>query len=518
MRQHTRHRPRACSSARDAARLARVLSLRTGDAKRLGQARALLIEASRRKAIEGACPAALSLSRLEARDLNRPNEGYLVAYRTARRFEALRGAERCVAEARRMTAILAPFAPPPEQLAAIDADPDADDPSAGLAPSTSAAEDVAAWAKGRHDVGGATLQHIAVYGGGDQDTGAQHPTRPDAVVRIVLGFDRVALFDRGDLPAEGALPRRAYLDLASVTASHDVPASVAVDAAGVRRVRIGHPDGGHLRVVFDLEPDAAYHLFFLTDPYRVVLDFHRTGTASPSPAPVAKRSRVHTIVIDPGHGGHDFGAQYEGLKEAQIAFDLAGRVANELRQRLSGVRVLLTRHGDDYVSLEQRAAVANAVDADLFVSIHLNASDDPVARGGVATFVLDTSNDWQALRLAARENGTSTSEVSGLSRILAHLYRDAQGAASRRLAAGIEGATLAQARRFVPTLMDRGVKSAMFYVLVGARMPAVLVEASFLTEPKEARLLHTDRYRQALADGIAQGIVRYATREAPAAP
>jgi N-acetylmuramoyl-L-alanine amidase len=163
-----------------------------------------------------------------------------------------------------------------------------------------------------------------------------------------------------------------------------------------------------------------------------------------------------------------------------------------------------------FVSLEQRAAMANAVDADAFVSIHHNAADEPVAHGGITTFVLDTTNDRQALRLAARENGTSASEVGDLSRILAGLRRDEQLASSRGLAERIHRGALVGGRTVLPTLYDRGVRSAMFYVLVGATMPAVLVEASFMTRADEARALRSEVYRQALAEGIADGIARWA--------
>jgi N-acetylmuramoyl-L-alanine amidase len=152
--------------------------------------------------------------------------------------------------------------------------------------------------------------------------------------------------------------------------------------------------------------------------------------------------------------------------------------------------------------------MANAAGADLFASIHLNASEQPVDHGGVATFVLDSSDERQAIRLAARENGTTPAEVTGLQKILAGLHRREQVAASREVARDVQRATLQAGRRILPSLHDRGVKEAMFYVLVGARMPAVLVEASFLTHPEQAKALETERYRQALAEGIAVGLVR----------
>lgn len=215
------------------------------------------------------------------------------------------------------------------------------------------------------------------------------------------------------------------------------------------------------------------------------------------------------VVIDPGHGGLDFGARFDGLKEAQVALDLAERAARIVARRLPSSRVVLTRTRDEIVPLEQRAAFANAVGADLFVSIHLNAADEPVRVGGVTTFVLDVTDDRQALRLAARENATAVSEVTGIQRLLARVHRADQVERSRRLATHVHEATLEGGRRVLPDLPDRGVKSAMFYVLVGARMPAILLEASFLTKPEEAAALHTESYREALAAGIAEGIVRY---------
>jgi len=231
---------------------------------------------------------------------------------------------------------------------------------------------------------------------------------------------------------------------------------------------------------------------------------------------VIEDGQARRVAYDPGmfdYGGNEFGARHEGLRESHLTLDIAQRVKEILAERLPETRVLLTRHGDEVVSLERRVAFANAVSADAFVSIHLNAADDPVEHGGVVTFVLDHTNDRQAIRLAARENQTSTAEVSGLQRILAQLHRTEQVGESRALARLVQIGTLAGGRRVLPDLPDRGVKSGMFYVLVGARMPAILLEASFLTQPEEHQALRTERYRQSLAEGIAEGVVRYARGE-----
>lgn len=234
-----------------------------------------------------------------------------------------------------------------------------------------------------------------------------------------------------------------------------------------------------------------------------------TAVRPPTRMPV-RGDKGLVLVLDPGHGGRNPGAKGPtGLRESDVALSLARRVRRRLASRLPSAEVLLTRDSDRGMSLEQRAEVASAVDADLFVSIHLNASRDPTAKGGVSTFVLDTKGDEQALRLAARENGTQVADVGALQAVIATLFRKGQTERSLALARAIHRGTLARGRRVMPDLPDRGVKRALFYVLVGVAMPAVLVEASFITRPDEERALRSDAYRDALAGGMADGIIRY---------
>ena len=364
--------------------------------------------------------------------------------------------------------------------------------------------------------GGQHLDDISVYGGaGTSDTGAAPRSAgavplavaaSDRAVRVVLRFDGVVVYRRSELPAGGGLPRRLALDLDGVAIGPAVQHTIGVDAGGLARIRSFVLDEQRVRVSFDVEPSTTYSLFFLPDPYRVVMDFH---------AQSAERAggRMWTIVLDPGHGGQQPGARGpSGIKESQVALALARRVRQGLLRSRRDVRVIMTRDEDRFITLEERAAIANTVGADLFVSIHLNASDVPDERGGVATFVLDTSDDEAALRLAARENDTDAEGVSRLQLILASLYREDQVERSLALAESVQRSTLRGGRLVLPDLNDRGVKRALFYVLVGARMPAVLLEASFITRPQEAEALATDRYRQALADGVTEGISRYLDR------
>lgn len=341
----------------------------------------------------------------------------------------------------------------------------------------------------------ALLTGMDVYSGiGDDVAGA----------RAVLTFEGAPLFEQEHLPAQGILPPRVAIHLGNTTWDDRVPVSRAVGRGGLRRIRLADPDP---RVVLDLEPGATGRVFYLTDPYRIVIDVNRD-------VPRARKRRP-LVVLDPGHGGSEPGAANEALElvESELALTLAELTAQRLIEIMPRVRVMLTRASDVDLSLEERSALANSMEADAFVSIHLNASTEQVRRGGVTTFVLDTTNNRQALRLAARENGTRVAEVTGIQSLLAKHHRRSQAAGSSALANSIQRSTLKVGRAVYPGLADRGVRSAMFYVLVGARMPAVLLEASFLSHPPEARALTTQRYRDALAYGIASGIASYLRRQ-----
>ena len=337
----------------------------------------------------------------------------------------------------------------------------------------------------------AQLTRIEVYGaGGDDAAGA----------RVVLLFQGAPLFHQQQLPAQGILPPRIAIELEDTDWGDSVPVSQSVGRGGLRRVRLATPNP---RVVLDLEPGATGRVFYLTDPYRIVVDVSATTRQSDKRRPL--------VVLDPGHGGREPGAANDeySLVESRLALMLAELTADRLRAIMPRARVMLTRSADVDLSLEERCALANTMEADVFVSIHFNASSEPVSKGGVTTFVLDTNNDRQALRLAARENGTRTSEVTGIQSFLAKYHRKGQASGSTTLAGKIQRHTLQRGRAVLPKLADRGVRRAMFYVLVGARMPAVLLEASFLTYEPEARALTTRAYRKALADGVASGIASY---------
>ena len=230
----------------------------------------------------------------------------------------------------------------------------------------------------------------------------------------------------------------------------------------------------------------------------------------PAPAKPAKPAAppaLRKIVLDPGHGGKDPGAiGVDGIAEKDIVLGVARRLADKLKAL--GIDVVLTRKDDRFIPLEDRTAIANAESADLFISLHVNASPNSEARG-VETYYLDNTTDEAALRMAARENGIARDKISDLQFILSDMVQNLKLEDSITLAHRLQGSVVTQVGGRYGEVRDLGVKKAQFYVLVGARMPSVLVEMFFVTNRVEARALATDEYQQALAEALFDGIKKY---------
>ena len=194
------------------------------------------------------------------------------------------------------------------------------------------------------------------------------------------------------------------------------------------------------------------------------------------------------------------------MQEKNLVLDIAQRVAAKLR-KLLGVEVLLTRQDDTYLDLEERTAFANTKDADVFVSIHANAAASH-RLNGIETYFLNLASDEESMRVAARENATTTRSISDLQVILNDLMLNSKINESNRLARAVHGELLKNTNQKAK-VNDLEVKQAPFYVLIGARMPAVLVEVGFITNPQEQRRLSSKAYREAVAQGIAEGVAKY---------
>jgi len=316
-----------------------------------------------------------------------------------------------------------------------------------------------------------------------------------------------------DVTAPDGTPARVYVDLPHGTrlgrgALRAVPAS-----APVGRARVGVGEHGEIRVVLDLESPATYRV--RRDGRRLALVFAPIAE-SRAPAPPAPTARAPTfpprpkIVLDPGHGGHDPGAQAYAV-EKDVTLAIAKRVGLLLGEKL-GAEVVLTRSADATLPLAARTERANAEGADLFVSIHANASPHPRLHG-VETYYLNNTHDRGTIRLAAMENGLSLPMPArggaDLRYIVSDLVQAAKMEESIALAAAVQRGLVGHLRARYGGVADLGVKRGPFYVLVGAYMPCVLVETSFLTHPTEGRRLAARAYRDAVAEGIYTGIARF---------
>jgi N-acetylmuramoyl-L-alanine amidase len=370
---------------------------------------------------------------------------------------------------------------------------------------------------------------------------------PDAL-RITLEFEREAIFHEERLDG----PSRVLLDLRNTQAVEALKdATIAFPDDVVRQARIGRQQDNRTRVVFDLQSAGRHSVYSLYNPYRIVIDFERAAGAratptttaanntppalppdapapSAPPSSAAANSRggfslsrqlglgISRIVIDPGHGGYDPGAQVRGLNEAELVLDIGLRL-EQLLTRERGVAVVLTRRTNTYVSLEQRTAIANRSAADLFLSIHANASANASVRG-FETYFLNFAPNPEAEAIAARENAGSSKTMGSLPDIVKAIALNNKIDESRDFASMLQQSMHTQLRRVDRTARNLGVKQAPFMVLVGATMPSALVEVSFLTHRQDATLLRTTNYRQQIAEALAGGILKYQQSLKAAAP
>jgi N-acetylmuramoyl-L-alanine amidase len=220
--------------------------------------------------------------------------------------------------------------------------------------------------------------------------------------------------------------------------------------------------------------------------------------------------KVGRIVVDAGHGGHDTGTiGPNGLMEKDLVLDVALRLGRMLETKL-GAEVIYTRNDDTFIPLETRTAIANQHQADLFISVHANSSHDSRARG-VETYYLNFTSDPEALAVAARENAVSQNSVFELQDLVKKIALKEKIEESREFAADVQKALHAGLSNKNPGIRDRGVKKAPFVVLIGANMPSILAEISFVSNPADEKKLKTPAHRDKIADSLFKGISRYAS-------
>ena len=329
-----------------------------------------------------------------------------------------------------------------------------------------------------------------------------------------------------------AHPERVFFDLSRAYLVHPHGETLMPHSRLVHAVRVAQNEPSVVRVVLDVGQGAGYSASLLRNPYRLVirvglLDGSPPGAAlngvpsrgnlTPAqPLPSGHTSlvralglKIDRIVIDPGHGGFDTGTiGPNGLEEKTIALDIALRLGRLIKKRLPGTQVIYTRDSDVFVPLEERTQIANKEKADLFISIHANSSSDRSARG-VAVYYLNFTTSPSALAVAARENALAQEPVHKLQTLLQKISLNDKIEESRDFAADVDHSLYDELHRFHIHTDNRGVRKAPFVVLIGAHMPSILAEVSFLSNPREDRLLTTSRYREQIALGLFNGIKRY---------
>nr|HID58231.1 N-acetylmuramoyl-L-alanine amidase [Desulfobacterales bacterium] len=352
--------------------------------------------------------------------------------------------------------------------------------------------------------------------------------------RVVIDLKRKVHYTYHLLREDPSLkkPQRLFLDLKHTRLSDGVRPIIPIGDDLLIGARAAQHRPDTVRVVLDIKYIDSFKIFSLYNPFRIIVDVRGEKERKPPkretepgkkppgvkkpPISLVKQLAlgVRRIVIDPGHGGEDFGAPgyLKGVYEKYVVMDIARRVATKIRSSL-GCDVILTRNGDTFLSLEERTAIANTSNADIFISIHTNASKNRTA-AGIETYFLNLATDNDAVRVAARENATSTRNISDLETILTGLMRNAKINESRRLASFVQRSLI---KRLKPkyNVKDLGVKQAPFYVLLGAEMPSILIEASFISNPLECRRLVNGRYQEELADAIVDGIKDYIKENNP---
>ncbi len=355
--------------------------------------------------------------------------------------------------------------------------------------------------------------------------------------RIVIDADRETGFSHRLLKKDPAIkkPQRLYIDLDRSRLGKDIQKFVPINDELLSDARAGQYTAESVRIVVDIKSFKNYKIFSLKNPFRIVLDvwgqdndLQVAGRANSPMLPttgklpsgaIARQLAlgVSRIVIDPGHGGKDYGAPgyLKGVHEKNVVLEIAKRLARKVESELN-CDAVLTRTTDRYLTLEERTAIANTQNADLFVSIHTNAVRNTKAYG-IETFFLNLATDDDAIRVAARENATSAKNISDLQSILNDLMQNAKINESSRLAAMVQSEMCLHLKNSYDYIRSKGVKQAPFYVLLGAQMPAILVETSFISNPRECKRLNSAKYQEALCDGIIRGIRKYIKETSPTA-
>lgn len=390
-------------------------------------------------------------------------------------------------------------------------------------------------------------------------------------------YTQIAIYGGGpmawsinELPADKDKNRRIYVDLKKAHIGEELKAgkeqeggswSVKIDDGLLQGARVAQFNPDTVRVVLDVASIEDYTVIPMEDPFRLLVQVFgkknslvatavapatpapgaTPGTVislpMPTPGPISDASsiakelaaseqktgiplfqqlgvKVGRIYVDAGHGGHDPGARGPtGLLEKDVTLKIAKKVQAKLKDL--GYDAVLTRKDDTYLALEERSGIANEGRGDLFVSIHCNSTDGNKSASGVETYFAKTASDEASARLAAIENATTTQKMSEMDQILESLLRGAFTPMSADLAGSVQAKLHSQVAKTNTSAKNYGVKSALFYVLLTAQMPAILVETSFISNAKDEKRLKDEKYLDGIAASIAEGVDGYLVSRIP---
>jgi len=344
----------------------------------------------------------------------------------------------------------------------------------------------------------------------------------DGYTRVIVDLSRPVDFAQRRLSS----PDRIYFDLRNTRIPKEIQNSLSVGDGILRSVRAGQYDQATVRIVLDLETMDDFSAYILDDPTKLVIDVNAKKPEKPLRPDRHEKNTItrKVLVLDPGHGGHDTGAVgKKGLQEKDVVLDIALKV-KEILLREEDIEIVLTRDKDVFIPLPERSLIALQHKADLFVSIHANASPNRGAKG-IETYLQNWTNEEEAIRVAARENYISEKRMKekmsqykndDVGKILTDLNRDYKRDESIALAHYVQNSLYSNIAKVHAKTVDLGVKQAMFFVLMGASMPpSILAEVSFISNPVEEKLLADNSYRKLIAESIAAGIIIYFESSGP---
>ncbi len=348
--------------------------------------------------------------------------------------------------------------------------------------------------------------------------------------RVVIDIDRKTNYSYGTLID----PDRLFIDIQPAILTQElIKQKIEVKQGFLQAIRTGQFSKNTGRVVLDFDKIKRFDIFNLDNPYRIVIDIYADERKEISEVvskeegvvekeiPIVQPNKnadgtyslvrqlglgIKRIVIDAGHGGKDPGAiGVNGMKEKDISLAIAKQLAEFLKK--DGFDVYLTRDEDIYLTLEERTAIANSLEADLFVSIHVNSSKNRRLRG-IETYYLNFAVSESEMEVAARENATSEKSVGELQKLIKKIMLNSKIKESMDFASVVHKNIMTAVKKEYDAI-NLGVKRAPFYVLIGAQMPSILLEVSFISNPVDAKKLCDNEYKLSIVKGIKDGIIEY---------